>query len=121
MPPEAQSKLLWVVRGAIFDVVVDLRFGSITFGRYMGVSVSAEDWVQLFIPEGFAHGFCTLVPDTEVYYKLSRPYSPQHERGIMWNDPDLAIVWPFDPDAIILSERDRGHPQFHELPRAFSL
>jgi dTDP-4-dehydrorhamnose 3,5-epimerase len=119
IPPFAQAKLVRVVRGAIFDVVVDIRSGSPSFGRSASVIVSAVLWNQLFVPEGFAHGFCTLEPDTEVLYKVSRPYSPDHDRGLLWNDPVLAIDWPVDAATAILSEKDRRQPRLAELPDFF--
>lgn len=110
LPPMAQDKLVRVVRGAILDVAVDIRRGSATFGRHVSAVVSAENWRQIFIPAGFAHGFVTLEPNTEVLYKVARFYAPQHERGIRWNDPALAIDWGIPTEEAILSERDRRHP-----------
>ncbi len=118
-PPFAQTKLIRVVRGAIFDVAVDIRSGSPFFGRHVSTVISAEKWNQILVPAGFAHGFCTLEPDTEVLYKVDAPYSAEHDRGLMWNDPALGINWPIDPDAAILSDKDRNHPDLAQLPAYF--
>jgi dTDP-4-dehydrorhamnose 3,5-epimerase len=105
LPPTEQVKLVRVVRGTIWDVAVDIRAGSPTFGHWLGVELSAENFRQLLIPAGYAHGFCVMSEEAEVLYKASQIYSPQHERGILWNDADLAIDWPIDSP--LLSERDR--------------
>jgi dTDP-4-dehydrorhamnose 3,5-epimerase len=118
VPPHAQGKLVRVVRGAILDVAVDLRAGSPSFGRHVSVELSAANWSQMWIPEGFGHGFCTLEPHTEVIYKLSAPYHPDSERGIAWNDADLAIAWPFGQQPY-LSDRDQRHPRFAEFSAYF--
>lgn len=115
VPPRAQAKLVRVSRGAILDVAVDLRPDSPTFGRHVSAVLSAENWHQLYVPVGFAHGFCTLEPDTEVIYKLSDVYAPEHERGVLWNDPALGIDWPVDAAVAIVSPRDRTHPRLAEL------
>jgi dTDP-4-dehydrorhamnose 3,5-epimerase len=117
--PFAQDKLLRVVRGAVFDVAVDLRRNSPTFGKHVSLVLSAEDWNQILIPQGFAHGFSTLEPDTEVIYKVSSYYSPGHDRGLFWADPELAIEWPVSPAEAILSDKDRRLPRLSEL-RDFS-
>ena len=117
-PPHAQAKLLRVVRGAVFDVVVDLRRDSPTYKQHVSWVISAEDWNQIFVPVGFAHGFCTLEPDTEVLYKVSALYAPDHEGGIQWNDPDLGIDWPVDPAKAVLSGKDRALPRLREIAAA---
>ncbi len=114
LPPFAQDKLLRVVRGSVLDIAVDVRRGSPTFGRHVSMVLSAEDWTQVLVPAGFAHGFCTLEPDTEVIYKVSDYYAPEHDRGILWNDPDLGIKWPVDAGEALLSERDRKHPRLQD-------
>ena len=119
IPPFAQAKLLRVVVGSIFDVAVDIRWDSPSFGRHVGVMLSAREWNQIFIPEGFAHGYCTLEPDTEVIYKVNRYYSAEHDRGLLWNDPSLGIAWPFKLSEVLLSDKDRKHPVLADLPRYF--
>ncbi len=119
LPPMAQAKLVRVTRGAIYDVAVDLRRQSPTFGRHVGAIVSAEAWNQILVPVGFAHGFCTLTADTEVIYRLSNDYAPTHERGLLWNDEALRIEWPVERDAAILSDRDRKNPRLADLTETF--
>ncbi len=118
VPPMDQAKLVRVTHGAILDVVVDVRQNSPTFGHHFSIELSAENWKQLFIPPGFAHGYCTLVPNTEFLYKVSCPYSPEHEHGILWNDPALAIEWNVPAEAT-LSEKDKEQPLFANLPAHF--
>ena len=117
-PPFAQAKLVRVLRGAVFDVAVDLRPGSPSYGRHVTAELSAENGTMIFVPEGFAHGFCTLQPDTEVFYKVNRDYAPQHEGGILWNDAALGIAWPVEAADAVLSDRDRRWPTFSEFARA---
>ena len=118
-PPHAQHKLVRVIRGAAFDVAVDLRRGSPSFGEHVGVVLSATSWNQILVPVGFAHGIMTLVPDTEIVYKVSGYYAPDHDCGIRWNDPALGIEWPIAEDEVILSEKDHTQPMLHELDTPF--
>ena len=117
--PHPQGKLVRVIRGAIFDVAVDIRRASPTFGRHASAILSAENWSQLWIPEGFAHAFCTLAPETEVIYKVTDFYAPECDRGLAWDDPDLGIAWPIPAGTVILSDKDRRNPKFSELPEYF--
>ncbi|MEW9806908.1 dTDP-4-dehydrorhamnose 3,5-epimerase [Mesorhizobium marinum] len=110
LPPFGQDKLVRVTRGAILDVAVDIRRGSPTFGRWLSLEVSAEKWNQIFVPKGYAHGFVTLVPDTEVLYKVTARYAPTHERSIRFDDPALGIDWRLPAAGITLSEKDDRAP-----------
>lgn len=121
IPPFAQAKLIRVLKGAIFDVAVDIRRGSATFGGSFGVTLSAENGRQLFVPAGFAHGFCTLEEDTEVLYKVNALYSRNHERGLRWNDPALSIAWPIYENEAVILDRDRDLPALAVLPEFFRL
>lgn len=120
IPPHAQGKLVRVVRGAILDVVVDIRHGSPAFGTATAVALSADNWRQLYVPPGFAHGFCTLVDDTEVLYRMTAYYAPASDRGLAFDDPGLGIAWPVEPGAAILSDKDRRHPRLADLPAHFA-
>ncbi len=117
--PAAQGKLVRCVRGAIVDVAVDIRRSSPTFGQHVAVKLSAEEDNQLWVPVGFAHGFCTLMPDTEVWYAVTHTYSPAHDRGILWNDPDLKIAWPVDAEAVAISPRDAEQPRLRDASEVF--
>lgn len=108
--PRAQAKLIRVLRGAVYDVAVDIRRRSKTFGKIFAVTLSAENRKMLYVPKGFAHGFCVLEEGTEFMYKVSDYYSPEHERGILWSDPGLAVPWPKMDRAFILSEKDKKFP-----------
>lgn len=119
IPPFAQAKLVRVLRGSVYDVAVDIRKASATYGQSVAVILSAELGNQLFIPDGFAHGFCTLEPDTEVLYKVDAPYSRDHERGLLWNDPALGVRWPIGDSEAVVIDRDRGHPRLAGLPEYF--
>ena len=124
-PPMAQAKLVWVTRGEALDVVVDLRRNSPTFGRHYSVHLSADNFRRLFVPKGFAHAYLTLVPETEFNYMVNEYYSPEHERGIAWNDPSLKIDWPLETVAKenggqpVVSEKDRRLPFFDGLEAFF--
>ena len=112
--PNAQGKLLRVVKGAIWDVAVDVRRGSPTYGQHAGAVLSAENWSQLWCPVGFLHGYCTLTDDTEVIYKVTAPWDPTAERGVIWNDPDLRVAWPITETEALLSDKDLLLPALKE-------
>lgn len=119
-PPGTQTKLVRVVRGAIADVVVDCRHGAPSYGHHVMVELEAAGGEQLLCPRGFAHGFVTLVPDTEVIYKVDAYYAPELEMGIRWDDPDLAIPWPLPASELVLVDKDCALPEFAELPVIFT-
>jgi dTDP-4-dehydrorhamnose 3,5-epimerase len=118
-PPCAQDKLVRVSRGAVFDVAVDIRPSSLTYRQWVGVTLTAAEWNQLLIPKGFAHGFLALEPDSEVLYKVSAPYSREHDRAIRFDDPAIGIAWPIDRAALILSDRDRAAPLLADADTGF--
>lgn len=120
LPPFAQDKLVRVGRGAVLDVAVDIRRGSPTYGQSVSVVLSADEGNQLFIPAGFAHGFCTLEADVELLYKVTNYYSAAHDRGLLWNDPDLGIDWPVTAAEARLSGKDVTWPRLRDLAEAFT-
>jgi len=117
-PPKAQAKLVTTLKGKIFDVAVDLRKNSTTYGKWVAEILSEENHLSLYIPEGFAHGFCVLSNDANVFYKTTQEYSSEHERGIVWNDSVLNISWPIDDDPI-LSKKDQTLPFLENLDTNF--
>ena len=119
LPPHMQAKLVRVVRGSIYDVAVDLRAGSPTYGRWTATTLTGQGGEYLFIPHGLAHGYCTLQDDTEVAYKVDDYYAPECERGLAWNDPTLAIDWPISAAEALLSDKDRALPQFADFVSPF--
>jgi dTDP-4-dehydrorhamnose 3,5-epimerase len=119
LPPAAQTKLVRVARGRVFDVAVDLRQGSPTFGRWFGATLTAEEGEQLLIPHGFAHAFCTLEDNCEVAYKTDDFYAPKSDSGLIWNDPDLRIDWPIAANSAILSDKDAKLGLFRDFVSPF--
>ena len=117
-PPKAQAKLVRALHGEIFDVVVDIRQGSPTYGQWTGVTLSARDARMLYVPCGFAHGFCVLSETADVVYKVSTEYAPETEGGLMWNDPDLGIEWPIAEP--LVTEKDTHYPLFRDSGSVFS-
>ncbi|MCG5237481.1 dTDP-4-dehydrorhamnose 3,5-epimerase [Xanthobacter oligotrophicus] len=120
LDPFAQGKLVRCTAGAIFDVAVDIRVGSPTFGRWVGVELTPENGDQLWIPPGFAHGFATLLPDSVIFYKVTAPYSAAHDRGLLWNDSEIGIDWPLETGQAVLSEKDKVQPRLADLPPSFA-
>lgn len=118
--PKPIAKLVRVIRGAIWDVAVDLRVGSPSYGQHVSAELTAENWSQIYVPVGFAHGFCTLEPDTEVSYKVTDHWASEVDRGVAWDDPDLAIPWPVTSDDVVISDKDTKQPSFAELPEHFT-
>ncbi len=121
VPPEPQAKLVRVLKGSIFDVAVDLRRGSETYGKWCAATLTGEGAEQLFIPRGFAHGFCTLEQDTEVAYKVDGFYAPACDAGLRWDDPAIGIVWPIGPAGAMLSDKDGKWPDFTGFTSPFSI
>jgi dTDP-4-dehydrorhamnose 3,5-epimerase len=121
VPPMSQAKLIRVLVGSIFDVAVDLRVGSPSYGHWVAKTLKAEGGQQLFVPRGFAHGFCTLEPNTLVAYKVDEYYSPEYEQGLLWNDPTLAIDWPVTAEAAVLSAKDQTHGLFADFVSPFRM
>ncbi len=118
-PPFSQDKLVRVVRGVVLDIAVDLRKSSPTYGQHVAAELSADNWRQMLVPIGFAHGFVTLEPDTEVLYKVTNVYAPDHDRGVIWNDPDLHLDWRLGGREPILSDKDRNHPSLAACDNPF--
>jgi dTDP-4-dehydrorhamnose 3,5-epimerase len=119
LSPREQGKLIRCIAGAILDVAVDIRMGSPTYGQHVKAELTAANGHQLWVPPGFAHGFCTLEPNSIISYKVTDYYSPEHDRGVLWNDPELAIGWPINADMAVLSAKDKVQPKLAELGTAF--
>lgn len=120
LPPHPQAKLVRCLAGALFDVSVDIRQGSPTYGQWLGVELSAENGKQLYIPEGFAHGFITLVPDTMIFYKVTDYYAPDCDCGLAWDDRDIGIDWPLPAGLPVLSAKDEKQPSLKEFRSPFA-
>jgi dTDP-4-dehydrorhamnose 3,5-epimerase len=119
LDPHAQGKLVRCLAGAILDVAVDIRAGSPTYGKHVKAELTADNGYQLWVPPGFAHGFCTLQPNSMISYKVTDYYSPEHDHGLLWNDPDLQVDWPVNADMAVISAKDRVQPKLAELGTAF--
>ncbi|AXV14658.1 dTDP-4-dehydrorhamnose 3,5-epimerase [Neorhizobium sp. SOG26] len=119
LEPKAQGKLVSCTAGALLDVAVDIRTGSPTYGKFVAEELSAENGRQLWVPPGFAHGFCTLLPNTEISYKVTDYYSAEHDRGLLWNDPALGIDWPVAAEKTVLSDKDKNQPKLADLGEVF--
>lgn len=117
--PMAQDKLVRCIRGAILDVAVDIRRSSPAFGQHVTAVLSDENWSQLWVPKGFAHGYVTLTPDAEVVYKVTEYYSPANDRGILWDDPALAIDWGVTRTHAVVSEKDKMQPKLRDIDTGF--
>lgn len=115
--PKAQAKLVTVLKGKIFDVALDIRKNSTTFGKWIGVILSADEHKSIYIPEGFAHGFCVISDYADVFYKVNNEYSPEYEKGIIWNDPKINISWPIENP--IISNKDNELPTLENLDNNF--
>jgi len=118
-PPKAQAKLLRVIRGAILDVVVDIRRGSPTFGKHVAIELSEDNWTQIYVPVGMAHGFCTLSKEADVLYKTSETYAPETEGGVHWLDSDIGVRWPVEPAKATLTAKDARWPRLAEQTSPF--
>jgi len=117
--PNAQGKLVRCIKGAIYDVAVDIRRGSPTYGQWVGAEISAENWTQIWVPVGFLHAYCTLTQETEVIYKVTGRYDKPAERGVIWNDPDIGIEWPVPASEVILSDKDKVLPRLQDCESWF--
>ncbi len=119
LDPRAQGKLVRCIAGAILDVAVDIRTGSPTYGQHVKAELTADNGHQLWVPPGFAHGFCTIAPNSIISYKVTDYYSPEHDRGLLWNDPELGIEWPVDAEKAVLSAKDKVQPRLADIGAAF--
>jgi dTDP-4-dehydrorhamnose 3,5-epimerase len=121
VPPHAQAKLVRVLRGAVYDAAVDLRCGSPTYGKWCGARLTADGGEQIFVPRGFAHGYCTLEANTVVAYKVDNYYAPQSEAGLIWNDPAIGVDWSFPPERVLVSDKDAKLPLFSTFETPFEM